>query len=537
MKNLLAKRILIAFIVLFLPFGYVAEGRISRLKMDTSPVTLTPEQNGEVVVAKPITDVKKQQVKEVKPKVAVNTSKPVQKVAVVQPKRQQTYRAPKRQVQQAVYKKPRYYNNSQAVQAREVKSVDIQEKNPKLEVLQFDGNYNVVGAKDTESYLIVPIDKTKLEKEKKQAKIDDITRSLMKDTPKPLTPQLKLKSKFHTSLGLKTHKLLSKVYYFKPFRMVAKISLILILLGFIIVGIYMIYQRRKIEEVFDDEEEFLTPAEQEHQDLMNAMVEFEKTEESHKKLEQKPYINEIETYKNLDGFKKNEVDEDILKTIKKIENAQKNDTPLTLKETTADGFKRQKYAFDEKIGFLSDEEGMALFEEEDDENYDEPSFDELSSNYYGLNSVNTFVKNDDEKIFIIEQDDEDDNYEIVEESNNSDDEVSTQADNNEDLEVLEDNPKEKLLDVENLHIIEKYAFSNTKGVALLDYHGLKALIGYIGTDITVLKKFAQDEKISGLSVRLYEEISPSEIQYIVRIGDFKGIIELNESAIRLVLTL
>ena len=61
---------------------------------------------------------------------------------------------------------------------------------------------------------------------------------------------------------------------------------------------------------------------------------------------------------NTDGFKILEISEDILKTLKSIENAQKNETPLTIRNSSTDGFKRNEYAFEERIGDISDEEAM-----------------------------------------------------------------------------------------------------------------------------------------------------------------------------------
>ena len=51
MKNPLAKRLLIAVILLILPLGIIAEGKVFAIKIDTKPVTLTPEENSKTTLA------------------------------------------------------------------------------------------------------------------------------------------------------------------------------------------------------------------------------------------------------------------------------------------------------------------------------------------------------------------------------------------------------------------------------------------------------------------------------------------------------
>ena len=190
MKNPLAKRLLIAVILLILPLGIIAEGKVFAIKIDTKPVTLTPEENSKTTLAvekaTPI-EVKTQKVATTQTQTSVQTRPQQQRVA---PKRTYTPKA-----RPAVYRM-RYSAKPVATQS----TVKETPKNPPLEVLDFDANYNVVGTKDTDSYLVVPINKEKLAKEKKKAEFEDFTNTLMKDSPKPLTTGLKIKSKFHQNL-------------------------------------------------------------------------------------------------------------------------------------------------------------------------------------------------------------------------------------------------------------------------------------------------------------------------------------------------
>ena len=63
------------------------------------------------------------------------------------------------------------------------------------------------------------------------------------------------------------------------------------------------------------------------------------------------------------------------------------------------------------------------------------------------------------------------------------------------------------------------------------------MIGYIGDKITVLKRFSKSDNPENLYVRVYEEVGYDTVQYLVRIGMFKGIIEVTNTSIRLLLDL
>ena len=520
MKNLLIKRILIAFIFLILPICFLAEGNISVAKIDTRPITLPAEE--------------------------VKQPPAVEKATKVDIKQKSVQQIPQTQLTKTtkikVVKKP--IQQSKVAQKIDIKTNNIQRNNkttqkPKLEVLQFDSDYNIVGTNDTDSYLIVPIDKSKLKKEKSKAKMYELSSSLMKDSPKPLTTELKIKSKFHQNLGNKTHRLLSKINHSRIFKFFTSIlSIILVLILSYLA--YIIYKRRMTEEqeIVEEEEKPLTPEEKEHLELIQAMKEFEETEEKHEKLGQKKYFKETAMFRNTDGFKKEEISEDILKTLKSIENAQKNETPLTIRNSSTDGFKRNEYAFEERIGDISDEEAMALLDDDDDAEDENPSeLDDLALNYYGGTSEILPQEKIDNEIFIIEDEDEPQQYDIVEET--SEEEGSIEEPTQEEVveEVKEEPKKEDKSDIENLHIKEKYPIDEKRGLSLINYHNTDALIGYIGSKITVLKKFAKSDNAVNLSVRVHEKLSFDKTQYMVRIGKFKGIVEVTDTDVKLLLDL
>ena len=518
MKNLLIKRILIAFIFLILPICFLAEGNISVAKIDTRPITLPAEEVKQPPAVEKATkvDIKQKSIQQIPQTQLTKTTT----IKVVKNPIQQSKVAPKTNIQN---------NNSQRVNKPTQK--------PKLEVLQFDSDYNIVGTNDTDSYLIVPIDKSKLKKEETKAKMAELSSSLMKDSPKPLTTELKIKSKFHQNLGNKTHRLLSRIKHSRIFKFFTSILSIILVLALSYLA-YMIYQRRMTEEqeIVEEEEKPLTPEEKEHLELIQAMKEFEETEEKHEKLGQKKYFNETDMFRNTDGFKKEEISEDILKTLKSIENAQKNETPLTLRDSSTDGFKRSEYAFEERIGDISDEEAMALLD--DDEEDETPSeLDDLALNYYGGTSEILSPEKIDNEIFIIEDEDEPQQYDIVEETPEEEEPIEEAPQEEVVEEVKEEPKKEDKSDIENLHIKEKYPIDENRGLSLINYHNTDALIGYIGSKITVLKKFAKSDNAVNLSVRVHEKLSFDKTQYMVRIGQFKGIVEVTDTDVKLLLDL
>ena len=189
---------------------------------------------------------------------------------------------------------------------------------------------------------------------------------------------------------------------------------------------------------------------------------------------------------------------------------------------------------------------MALFDEDEDE-YDENSdFDNLALKYYDdkselFNSQNEIKNTND--IFIIEEDDEnEDKYNIVEEEQEEQAttlSTQTKTPEEETAETSQQQPQPVTpqFDVENLHLKENYPLGENKGIALINYHNTNALIGYIGSKITVLKSFDKDDNTDNLSVRVYEELGYDTVQYLVKIGAFKSIIEVTNTSIKLLLNL
>lgn len=412
-----------------------------------------------------------------------------------------------------------------------------------LEIVDIDTKSNTLKTNESESFLLVPVDKEQLEKENKTLKSEEIKTLLIKDFPKPLTTKSKIKSKLFVKNSKDSSTSFSKISFLKS--VIKVISII----GFILISVYFIYlgyKKREKTLSIKEKEKNLSYEEEKRKELIQAIEEFEETEKQHKKLKHKIYINEVEAYKNLDGFKKDEVADDIIKTMETIENAQKNENPITLKENVTQGFKKNNFAFENDLGILSDEEGIALFDDDDEKIFNtEEEF--LNTDYYNENS--DFINDKDiidNDIFIIEDEDEneDENYKIVEENpvENYDKDKETEKPEDIQPETIENSQTqeekiEKAKPEPKLDIKEKYPLDDNKGLALLKYKNTTALIGYINENITVLKRFSQKENAENLSLRIYEELSDTVKQYLVRVGKYKGIIEVSDSEIKLVLNL
>ena len=516
MNNAFLKMLFIAVFALFICCANTVYSKsMDYLSLNTAPVTLSPEElQGEEDAKVP------------------EASGSV----VIKPKKIETSTTP---IKNANYKsltlKSIKNPVSDIISPRQTQSKKSSVKTVKsLEILDYDADENVLKNKESESFLLVPIDKEQLEAENKQYQLEDLSTSLIKDAPKTLNTKAKLKSRIYAYILKKYGRTLD--INLKKMILISFIVKLLILTFVVILGVWGYFFYKKRRELLAEKERIqnLSYEEKKRKELINAIEEFEQAEESHKKLGPKVYINELEKYKSLEGFKRDEVADDIINTMETIEKAQKNETPLTLKDKQTIGFKKNNYAFENDIGTLSDEEGIALFDEDSDSNDFSSEEEFLNPDYYSENSeILKNAESANEDIFIIEEDDEpqDDEYTIVEEkpsvkaetknqgsvNKTADSEENVKSDKNMALENQKKKvvKKEKKPEEPKLEIQERYPLDDNRGFALLSYKQTIALIGYIGEKITVLKKFSQNDNAKNLSVRMYEEISDNNAQYLV----------------------
>lgn len=105
----------------------------------------------------------------------------------------------------------------------------------------------------------------------------------------------------------------------------------------------------------------------------------------------------------------------------------------------------------------------------------------------------------------------------------------------EEDETYSPQPEEAVSQAKDEIIKSEFIIDDTKGLYLVDYEDTTALVGQVNDDIFVLKKF--DEKINKkLQARVNEKTS-SSINYMTKVGDFKGIVEVTPSNMKLLIEL
>lgn len=105
----------------------------------------------------------------------------------------------------------------------------------------------------------------------------------------------------------------------------------------------------------------------------------------------------------------------------------------------------------------------------------------------------------------------------------------------EEEETFSPKPVEAVSQAKDEIIKSEFIIDDTKGLYLVDYEDTTALVGQVNDDIFVLKKF--DEKINKkLQARVNEKTSNS-VNYMTKVGDFKGIVEVTPSNMKLLIEL
>lgn len=88
---------------------------------------------------------------------------------------------------------------------------------------------------------------------------------------------------------------------------------------------------------------------------------------------------------------------------------------------------------------------------------------------------------------------------------------------------------------QNPMLLYASALANNKGLCLVEYNKKYSLIGYINDEIFMLNQF---ESVSSSEIRLrLSDSTQSGDRYIVRLGDYKALIEVSESDMNLLLEL
>ena len=164
-----------------------------------------------------------------------------------------------------------------------------------------------------------------------------------------------------------------------------------------------------------------------------------------------------------------------------------------------------------------------------------------------------YVNNDenDEDFFIFEDEDEDDNeddYEEIDEDEDyeyidEDDEDDYEEDESDESDKIESahetQPESESKDVdpfEHLSVQAKYVIDSNRGFAQVSVDGVNALIGYVGSKISVIRKFKEELKGS-MQVRMNEQPDPNTMIFIIKVGTYKTLVEVKPDSIRQLLDL
>lgn len=138
-------------------------------------------------------------------------------------------------------------------------------------------------------------------------------------------------------------------------------------------------------------------------------------------------------------------------------------------------------------------------------------------------------EDDEEYIYVDENGDE---YEEINE-----DEYEEIAENETQTEDLsESQQKEEVNPFDHLKVESKYVIDSFRGFAHVNVDGVNAIISYVGSNVNIIRKFK--ENIDGkMQVRINEQPDEETLIYIVKLGNYKTLVEVKPNSIRPLLDL
>lgn len=183
------------------------------------------------------------------------------------------------------------------------------------------------------------------------------------------------------------------------------------------------------------------------------------------------------------------------------------------------------------------------------------SYSNRNENFFRYDNIN----NDNQDFFIFDNEDDDyeenyqEDYSDVDDDeydyDYSDDDVVSETDDNyneEDYydETDDDNdapqeanePKKDSNPFEHLTVKSKYVIDSNRGFAQVNVDGINALIGYVGSKISVIRKFNEDVQVN-MQVRMNEQPDAETMIYIIKVGNYKTLVEVKQDSIRQLLDL
>ncbi len=218
----------------------------------------------------------------------------------------------------------------------------------------------------------------------------------------------------------------------------------------------------------------------------------------------------------------------------------------------------ERTIFKNPLKQISKQEEQTLFDEDEPASFNSPfngqedySIKEQEDEFFNYNGNS----GNDEDFFIFEDEEDDDDIEYQEDYVDEEDDAEYEEDSYDDEEYeyeddgeeydetegVEDEaqpqePEQASDPFEHLTVKSKFVIDGTRGFALVSVDGLNALIGYVGSKISVIRKF-KEEINDKMQVRLNEQADENTLIYIIRVGKFKTLVEVKPDSIRQLLDL
>ena len=173
-----------------------------------------------------------------------------------------------------------------------------------------------------------------------------------------------------------------------------------------------------------------------------------------------------------------------------------------------------------------------------DENAKFEESPKISRENSSLDELNEIMTQDelDEDISIEALFDED-NYEYVEnisEENIAED-YSPKANQYFEPPIIEEEQEESVNQNQDKFVQSEFVIDDERGFYLVDFENTTALVGHIAEEIFVLKRF--DEKVSDVLQARFNEKKGNAVNYMTRVGNFKGIVEVTPQKMNLLIVL
>ena len=231
-------------------------------------------------------------------------------------------------------------------------------------------------------------------------------------------------------------------------------------------------------------------------------------------------------------------DEEKLFDEDEIEPSQENTPFIYEQDESADDFLNYQDDSQNEDDFLIYEEDETLPQEDsfstnfameevsmDDEYNLDEEFDDSENEDYEIdeNDENTEYIYVDENGDEYEEVDEEDYEEIIEEESSNE-------------PVNEPKSEEDVNPFDHLKVESKYVIDSFRGFAHVSVDGINAIISYVGSKVNIIRKFKENVNAQ-MQVRINEQPDEETMIYIVKLGNYKTLVEVKPNSIRPLLDL